>query len=278
LTTPSAPPAATDVRRASFLLTIGLVVTACKGPILDLGPHGDVNCSEIANGGDLTRVDFGHGSGAECVRFFAITAAEVNDIMDRIEKDVRSLCSFLANAGGLSTTDLEAPERCAVAASAILTTKPYTDLAPISIFESAPEICTLNSDGLTCSACKCDENASAVVRGPCALPETDWKVKKDSTPSDEVRGALRDSLPVFDQVTDASLSTTRTTHWKDVLATIEKLRQDADDAKGATPFDERQVNCIENSKKLFDSAADHLRNARAAAQIALDAFPPNAGR
>jgi hypothetical protein len=236
----------------AFLAPLALAV-ACQGPILDLDPPDtrDPSCPEVAPGVDLSRVDFGRGAVADCIRFFGQTAVLVDQDAVTTELDVGLACDALANAAGATiSTSPDIHDRCDAALKAL---GPFTHDPPVSTpCAGGPPI--------ACGACgSCNAAASSTVRGICTPPG----VKITSAASEPQKAALELYLPTLLAASDARTQT--------VLDALDALGTSALDVGAGAQLDARDSNCMGHANNLLLDASSRLRAARSEAIAVLAA-------
>jgi len=262
-------------RPSRIATAAALLATAagCQSVALDLGPEdpGDPTCPEVVRGADLHGVDFGHHPAADCLRHFTQTAADVDELMTNVSRDVGAACDALATAGGVAiSSGADVPARCAAAVTAITSGAPYAALGPFTIHAIVPGTCTA-APAIPCGGCgaPCSEADSSLVRATCSTPELE--VIPAADPAEPAARAAKVSLEknlavvlgAVDTRGDAFVATLRA-----IDARVWKVAQDGRlfvDGR----YDVRGVICMSQSSRLIneDALTAYLAIADAAARL-----------
>jgi hypothetical protein len=162
------------------------------------------------SGANLHAVSFGHGAGADCVRFVAQTAVDLDARARSFERDIGAACDALAEAGGVArTSNQDVIARCDAAVAAISTAPAYAAMRPFRVTRNVPPLCVLGPL-IACGACastpRCNEASSEDARAKCSLPALEIHPARtpDDTPGVAALAAVQTNLPTLDYATARS--------------------------------------------------------------------------
>jgi hypothetical protein len=255
------------LRRSAALFAFSAAALAgapgCRGVVLDLGTQKGSECPEVVVGADLTHTDFGASPGADCVRFFAQIAADVDQAMYALELDVGLACDGIATGGGEPVSASPGVRsRCDAAIAALATSLAYTTMGPFAPFIDDPGACT-PGPVIACGACEglCDEAQSANARASCAAPA--FRLVATRTPvNQEALDTLRLELALVLPLTGAR-GDAQQRLLDDILASISR-------ATAGAHLDLRGAVCMERAASLVTEAIAHFSAARSEADRLLD--------